>query len=247
VTSTLARIAVAGGRPALTWYGDAGERVELSGAVLSNWVTKCANLLVEELDAGPGVRVRLDLPGHWRAVVWALAAWRVGACVVVAGDEPAHGGPGGGVPAEGESRGEPADVVVTADPAAHRGTVVAVALPALARRFDGALPPGAIDGAAVLGYGDALGWVPPLDPGAPALASPTGSTSHADLVRPGWSAGRVLLDASALPLADLLRAVLDVLAAGGSVVLVGGEAAAALREDEGWRERLVAAERIVAP
>ncbi len=212
------------GRPRVTWYGDAGERVELSGAVLANWVTKTANLLVEEVDAGPHVRVRLDLPGHWRAVVWALAVWRVGACVVVGHDEPAT-------------------VTVTPDPAAHRGTVVAVALPALARRFAGDLPPGAIDGAAVLGYGDTLGWVPPPDPDAPALVGPSATVSHTALVRPA-AAGRVLLLADAVPLDELLRRVLDALAAGGSVVLVGGAAAGALRDDDERRAALVASERV---
>ena len=42
------------GRPRLTWYGDGPERIELSGAVLANWVAKTTNLLVEELDAAAG-------------------------------------------------------------------------------------------------------------------------------------------------------------------------------------------------
>ncbi len=42
-------------RPLLTWYDDAtGERTELSGATLANWVAKTANLLVDELALGPG-------------------------------------------------------------------------------------------------------------------------------------------------------------------------------------------------
>jgi len=224
VTSVFGLLTRDPGRPRLTWYGDAGERVELSGAVLANWVTKTANLLVEEVDAGPHVRVRLDLPGHWRAVVWALAVWRVGACVVVGHDEPAT-------------------VTVTPDPAGHRGTVVAVALPALARRFAGDLPPGAIDGAAVLGYGDALGWVPPPDLDAPALAGPSVTVGHTALVRP-VAAGRVLLLADFVPLDELLRRVLDALAADGSVVLVGGTAAGALRDDDERRAALVASERV---
>src|SRR5665647_605927 len=80
----LAQLTAEPGRPRLTWYAPA-ERVELSGHVLDNWVTKTANLLVEEYDAGPGTRVLLDLPVHWRSVVWAFAAWRVGACVIVPG------------------------------------------------------------------------------------------------------------------------------------------------------------------
>src|SRR5680860_1086518 len=105
------------GRPRVTWYGADGERVELSGHVLENWVAKTANLLVEECDAGPGTTVALDLPPHWRTVVWALAAWSVGATLAE----------------------EDADVVVTADPASapDAGQVVAVTLAALARRFEG--------------------------------------------------------------------------------------------------------------
>ncbi|MDR3068395.1 MAG: TIGR03089 family protein, partial [Cellulomonas sp.] len=54
------------GKPRLTWYDSDDQRVELSGAVLSNWANKTANLLVEEVEAGPGTRVGLDLPLHWR-------------------------------------------------------------------------------------------------------------------------------------------------------------------------------------
>src|SRR6478609_1832263 len=104
------------GRPRLTWYGDDGERVELSGAVLENWVNKTANLLVEEFDAGPGSRVLMDLPMHWRTLVWMLAGWRVGACAVV---EPSTS----------------TDLVVTTQPGRHVAPVVAVSLGALARRF----------------------------------------------------------------------------------------------------------------
>lgn len=232
VTSLHTRLARAP-RPALTWYGDDGERVELSGPVLAQWVTKAANLLVEELDAGPGYRVLLDLPGHWRAVVWALAVWRVGGCVVV----PDEAGTAVGT-----------DAVLTASPSSYPGRrgVVAVALLALARSFPEPLPDGMLDGATVLSYGDALGYVPAADPDAPALAGPSGTTSHAGLVRPGADAGRVLLDATAQPLDGLLRTVLDVLAAGGSVVLVGGGYAGQLRADDERRARLVATERVTA-
>jgi len=80
VADVLALVTRDPGRPRITWYGP-DERIELSGAVLGNWVAKVTNLLVEEFDAGPGVRVELDLPAHWRTVVWALAVWRSGACV----------------------------------------------------------------------------------------------------------------------------------------------------------------------
>ena len=187
VTSVHTRLASSPG-PRLTWYGDDGERVELSGPVLAQWVTKAANLLVEELDAGPGYRVLLDLPGHWRAVVWALAVWRVGACVVVA---PDRDGSGGTVPVSSWTDGAPTDAVVTAAPESFPGgrVVVAVALPALARSFPAPLPGGAIDGAAVLGYGDALGYVAPADASAPALVGPSGTATHAELMArdPGYA------------------------------------------------------------
>ena len=234
VTSLHTRLAAAPG-PRLTWYGDDGERVELTGVGLAQWVSKAANLLVEELSPGPGYRVLLDLPGHWRAVVWALAVWRVGACVVV-------GSPG-------SPHDEPADAVVTASPASFPGRrdVVAVALPALARSFPAPLPAGAVDGAAVLGYGDVLGWAPPVDLAAPALVGPrSGTVTHDELVQDGerGPAGRVLVWADDEPLDRLLRRVVEVLAVDGSVVLVGGSYAAALRADGERRGRLVASERV---
>ncbi|HEY0118459.1 MAG TPA: TIGR03089 family protein [Cellulomonas sp.] len=247
VTSLHARLAH-DARPKLTWYGDDGERVELSGPVLAQWVTKAANLLVEELDAGPGFRVLLDLPGHWRAVVWALGVWRVGACVVVApGDLASDEGWGAAAPLPAHDEPVDAvDAVVTTSPSSFTGRrgVVAVALPALARSFPAPLPAGAVDGAAVLGYGDALGYVPPGDLRAPALVGPGGAAMHAGLVRADGPTGRVLLDAGREPLDVVLRQVLDVLAAGGSVVLVGGSFAEQLRADDERRGRLVATERI---
>ncbi len=70
-------------RPLLTYYDDAtGERVELSGRTTANWVAKTSNFLVDDLDAGPGTRVRLGLPSHWLRFVWLLSCWSVGAAVV---------------------------------------------------------------------------------------------------------------------------------------------------------------------
>jgi uncharacterized protein (TIGR03089 family) len=227
------------GRPRLTWYGDEGERVELSGAVLENWVNKTTNLLVEELDAGPGTVVSLDLPAHWRTVPWALAALRAGATVV----------PG---------RSADADVVVTtygppatADEPAPGAQLVVVTLPALARRAPGPLPAGALDAAAsVMTYGDALAWVPPADPARPAIDGEGLSDEATVLYRdlPSWWSGapadRLLLAPGAL--GAWLRRVLGTLAADGSVVLLSADRAVALAQDEAALERLVAAERVTA-
>lgn len=222
------------GRPRLTWYGTQGDRIELSGAVLANWVAKTTNLLVEEFDAGPGVRVGLDLPAHWRTVVWALAAWRCGACVVV-GEEVAA-----------------ADVVVTDRPGAYPavGQLVAVALPGLARRFDGELPAGAVDAAgAVMTYGDQIGWAPEVVGSEVAVEG----VRHDELIaatRSHSPAGaRVLLAAGAdrdAEVLEALRRVLGVLAQDGSVVLLGSGMVDELEADPARRERLVASERVTA-
>jgi uncharacterized protein (TIGR03089 family) len=247
------------GRPRLTWYGDGGERIELSGHVLDNWVTKTTNLLLEEYDAGPGTRVLVDLPAHWRTVVWALSVWRTGACVVLPGTSPTTD----------------VDVVVTHRPAdwSRHPDVVAVALPALARSVEGPLPAGAVDAnAAVMSYGDVLTFAPEADPGQPALVGEE-AVRHGDLMAwarsaggdlwpggpagdgaPGDTAGaarsdtasapRVLLEPADPAPAPVLAAVLAVYAVDGSVVLCAPEVTRSLRADHAARERLVGGERI---
>lgn len=227
------------GRPRLTWYGDEGERVELSGAVLENWVNKTTNLLVEEFDAGPGARVVLDLPPHWRTVVWALAIWRTGATVVLAPAE--HDGTTG-------AAGTRADVVVTARPdrwAGTRAELVAVTLPALARRFGGDLPAGAIDAAsAVMTYGDQLGWVPDVDPGAAALEDGTSTTTHRAMFATTVATGgaRELVDGR-LDVPGSLARLLTLWSADGSAVLLAPDVATVLDADPDRRARLLESER----
>ena len=228
------------GRPRLTWYGPGGERVELSAKVLDNWVAKTANLLVDELDAGPGSRVVLALPAHWRTVTWLLATWSTGACAVLPTD-----------PTDPTDAADPAvagraDVLVAADvallaAAANPGrggpAAVGVALPALAMAFGPDLPPGAVDAASgVRSHGDV--FVPLVPPVAddPALVIGAETLLHGDLLAAaeraadaaGWPAGvRLLSDG------DPRRAVAEVLGPlvrSGSVVvhhaLAGLDAAA---------------------
>lgn len=240
------------GRPRLTWYGDDGERVELSGAVLENWVNKVTNLLVEEFDAGPGTQVVVDLPTHWRTVIWALAAWRVGATTIFTRTDGAEGADTVKEPVGGK-----ADVVITTRPAAWGGTggeVVAVALPALARRFDGELPPGALDAAsAVMTYGDQVGWMPTVDVERVAVAAGPDhdDVDHRVLVRPAGG-GRTLVGLSggmpgapglsSAPLAAVR--VLGVWAGDGSVVLVSPSVGASLATDRERLSRLAHQERL---
>lgn len=205
------------GRPRLTWYDDEpgptqGERIELSAKVLANWVNKAGNLLQDDAAAGPGTTVGLDLPTHWRAIYWALAAWSVGAEVVL-GDEASQ-----------------ADVLVTTDPeraAAHGGDAVLVALPALARSHPAAAnAAGAIDEARELStHGDQFSPMADPESGDVGLSANGHDTAYADLVvtRADWGdRPRVATDA---PLATALRQCLSAWAADGSVVLLRGAGA----------------------
>lgn len=65
--------------PLLTWYDDAtGDRAELSGATLDNWVSKTANLLVDGVGLGHGDTVALLLPPHWQTAALLLGVSTAG-------------------------------------------------------------------------------------------------------------------------------------------------------------------------
>ncbi|WP_329457561.1 TIGR03089 family protein [Streptomyces sp. NBC_01497] len=209
-------------RPMVTFYDDAtGERVELSVATLANWVAKTANLLQDDLSAGPGDRLALLLPAHWQSAVWLLACASVGVSVEIGGD-----------PAE-------ADVVVsgpdTLDAArACGGERVALALRPLGGRFPQP-PEGFVDYAVeVASHGDRFVPYAPVDPAGVALRvhAPGGGDSTeltaaalveraaADAARRGLAPGARLL--SALPYdtwEGLSAGLYAPLAADGSVVL----------------------------
>lgn len=65
--------------PALLWYSASGERIELSGRVLDNWVSKSANFLVDECELDATQQCTLTRQVHWRSLVLLLAGLRVGA------------------------------------------------------------------------------------------------------------------------------------------------------------------------
>ncbi len=195
-------------RPRITCYDDtrsatAGERIELSGRVLANWVAKAANLLQDEWDIGPSHVVLLALPAHWRSAYWSLAVWSVGATLALDGQAP--------------------DAVITDDPAATdlAPEAALVTLAALARRATPPPPSGVVDEAAELAtHPDVFSaWDVPAPTNA-ALRLDGTSIAYADLVQPRPTAARVHLVDPSLP--SFLRTALDVWAADGSIVLTRG-------------------------
>lgn len=201
-------------RPAVTYYDDTpggtGERIELSRAVLANWVAKAANALQEGLDVQPGSVVLADLPApHWRLAYWALAVWSVGATLTV----DTHEG---------------ADVLLTTDPdgelAEDCDEVVAVALPALSRDFGRELRSGVLDEAAELAtYADDFVAWDEVDPEDTALVTGGERVSFAALLDglpPLPDGARALLATQDAGL--FVRQVLQLLHLDGSAVLVRG-------------------------
>ncbi|MCW2820060.1 MAG: hypothetical protein JWR42_2847 [Marmoricola sp.] len=129
-----ARLRSAPAQPLVTAYDEeTGERTELSGTTYANWVSKTANLLVEELDLQPGDVLLLDLPPHWLVPVFLGAAWAAGVVVTTDAADP-----------------DTVAAVVcgpqtVADHAGRPGPVVACSLRPFAVRFAEPLPAGVLD------------------------------------------------------------------------------------------------------
>ncbi len=220
------------GRPRVTFYEDTpgptrGERIEISGKVLANWVSKAGNALQDEFDLGPGSVIRLALPPHWRALYWAMAVWSVGAAVSCAG------------------AGSP-ELLVCDDPAlatgleAAPGDVVLVTLGALARVHPGPVPAGAMDEARELAtYGDQLVAVTDPAPDDLALLTDHARTPYREVVRPpDWPARTRVNLAGDLP--AVLSSALAAWAVDGSVVLTrNGELAGGEPQPERLASELV--------
>jgi uncharacterized protein (TIGR03089 family) len=208
-----AAVAADPSRPLLTWYDDAiGERTELSGATLDNWVAKTANLLVDGCGLGTGDRAGVLLPPHWQTAAVLLGCWSAG---VTLGEQ-----------------GEPVEVVFAAAdrvseaaawPAGQRYALALAPFAAPLRE----VPDGFVDYAVeVRAYGDRFASHPPVAGGD--LATASGPTSHADLCRAALERAaalriepgvRVLIDADAHP--QPLDWLLAPLAVGASIVLCG--------------------------
>jgi len=215
------------GRPRITVYDDTdsptrGERIELSARVFANWVAKAANLLRDDLDAGPGSVVLLDLPPHWRTLYWAFAAWSVGACVEVPGHRTTADA-GHGAAADAASPATP-DIVVTdaVDVASIAPEAVLVTLAALARSAGVTVPAGVVDEARELAtHGDVFDvWDEP-DGSDPALRAAGRVSAYEDLV-PAPAGGPQRVHTDTTDTAAFLRVALAAWAADGSLVVTRG-------------------------
>ncbi|HYO86335.1 MAG TPA: TIGR03089 family protein [Dermatophilaceae bacterium] len=194
--------------PRLTWYGPGGqERVELSGRVLDNWVSKAGNLLLEELEEPVGARVRISLTaGHWRFWYWSLAVLTVGGTVLL----------------DPEPVDLPGDLTISMEPSTHGDAPLVLVTPqALARSYPGNLPAGAIDEARVLlTFPDVLTVDDTPEDTDIAIAVGGEVVDYRDLVPPVGQAGPVRLHlTSRVGPVNGLRAALGVWAHGGSVVV----------------------------
>ncbi|ORA15131.1 TIGR03089 family protein [Mycobacterium arosiense ATCC BAA-1401 = DSM 45069] len=199
--------------PRITYYDDStGERIELSGATLANWAAKTANLLRDELGAGPASRVAILLPAHWQTAAVLFGVWWIGAEAVLAG-------PGDlGV----DIALCTADRLDEADDAVAGGEVAVLSLDPFGRPAPD-LPIGVTDYAtAVRVHGDQI--VPEARPG-PALGGRYADEVLADCetsaaARELTSADRVLSGASWSGPAELVDHLLAIMAVGASLVQV---------------------------
>lgn len=200
--------------PLLTWYDDAsGDRTELSGATLDNWVSKTANLLVDGAGLGDGDTVAVLLPPHWQTAAIVLGSSAAGQQVDL-----------GGHPRPVEALFTTPDR--TAESAAWPGEerYVTGLLP-LARPLRD-VPPGFVDyPTEVRNYGDHFQPVQPAGPHDRAIAGPV-ELSHLAMIQTatqragelGIVAGdRVLIDIRAFP--DPMDWLFAPLVAGASTVL----------------------------
>jgi uncharacterized protein (TIGR03089 family) len=199
--------------PRITYYDDAtGERIELSTVTLANWAAKTANLLRDELGAGPHTKVAVLLPAHWQTAAVLFGIWWIGSEVVL------EGGPG-----------DHADVALCtrerlaeADDAVSGGEVAVLSLDPFGKPAAD-LPVGVTDYAtSVRVHGDQI--VPERRPG-PALAGRSVDEVLADArtaaAASGFTADDRVLSTAAWDTPDELVAnLLAVFAVGASLVQV---------------------------
>ena len=198
--------------PRITYYDDAtGERIELSAVTLANWAAKTANLLRDELAAGPASRIAILLPAHWQTAAVLFGVWWIGAEAVLAGESA-------DIALCTAERLDEADSIV-----APGGEVAVLSLDPFGRPAPD-LPFGVTDYAtAVRVHGDQI--VPERQPG-PALAGRSVEQMLADCENSALAArglerrGPGTFQRDVDEPADLVDGLLAVLAAGASLVQV---------------------------
>lgn len=216
--------------PRITYYDDAsGERIELSGVTLANWAAKTANLLRDELGAGPASRVAILLPAHWQTAAVLFGVWWIGAEATLTGAAD--------IALCTAERLDEADEAVSAG--ASGGEVAVLSLDAFGRPAPD-LPIGVTDYAtAVRVHGDQI--VPEPRPG-PALGGRSVDEVLVDCQNSAAARGltsgdRVLSDKPWTEPAELVDHLLAILAVGGSLVQVANA-------DPAAQQRRIATEKI---
>jgi len=191
-------------RPLLTWYDDStGERTELSGATLANWVAKTGNLLVGGIGFGPGDRAAVLLPPHWQTAAVLLGCWAAGGSVTSGPPEPVE------VLFAAPDRFEE----VAAWPASERYATALAPLAAPLRRMPAGFTDYVVD---VRAYGDQFAPYPDGGPQDADLCARAGRRAvEADI----GADDRVLVDTGRYP--DPVDWLLAPLAAGATVVACG--------------------------
>jgi uncharacterized protein (TIGR03089 family) len=190
-------LASAAARPMLTFYDDAnGERVELSGATMANWVAKTANLLVDAAGAEAGEPVAIDLPPHWQTAAILLGSWTAGVVVDLSGGKT--------------------DVSFGTTAGTYVLGFAPMAMPIRE------VPLGHLDYIAeVRAQGDVFLPYQSIEPVDLALVTPAGSMSNAEVCAAAtglWRpSDRLLVDGDAVT--DPVRWLLAPIAAGASIVL----------------------------
>lgn len=207
--------------PRITYYDDAtGERIELSTVTLANWAAKTANLLRDEMGAGPGTRVAVLLPAHWQTAAVLLGVWWIGSEVVL----------GGGPDIQADVALCTRDRLDEADDAVAGGEVAVLSLDPFGKRAPD-LPVGVTDYAtAVRVHGDQI--VPERNPG-PALAGRSVAElleqARSSSTTQGFTANDRVLSTQPWDDADgVVANLLAVFAAGASLVQVANPDAAAM-------------------
>ena len=221
--------------PLLTAYDDAtGDRVELSGATLANWVAKTANLLQDEFDVGPGRTVAVALPVHWQTAAVLLAAWSCGAAVLDAAAEDDDGLADADVVLAARDRLPALEDALGADPAAE---LLGLSLHPLGLGMTDYVGPARDFALEVRAHGDFFSpWQAP-DPAAPGLVTGGLTLALGGLVAAAGELAdrleirpddRVLVDADTAAEAGPVAWLLAPLVAGASIVLVRHPAAEGL-------------------